>query len=78
MLTNSYVKLTSKPNHYYDEGTEVFNYGGERYNLTEWNECLERGICGTRGLRNGEYDGEWSLCEEFDVEHNAEYKTINY
>lgn len=72
----NYVKLISKPNQYYDSGTEVFNYDGKRYTLEEWQKCIDIGSCGARGYHNGELDGDWSFCDEFDVIYNVEFKDI--
>jgi hypothetical protein len=72
----NYVKLIAKQGFYYDQGTEVFDYDGKRYTIEEWNKCIEEEICGARGLRNGEYDGEMSVIEEFDVEYGVEFKEI--
>jgi len=71
-----YVKLIAKPGFYYDEGTEVFNYEGKRFTLTEWKEWQESGICTVRGLHEGKWDGECSTCDEFEVEQFVEYKEI--
>jgi hypothetical protein len=72
-----YIKLIAKPDYYYDSGTEVFNYDGERYTEEDWNKCLKVGCCGVRGDYKGKEDGEWSICEEFKyflVEENKHYK----
>lgn len=51
-----YVKLTAKPNTWFKEGTEVYNYmvdysEQKRITLEEWNQAVrEGGIC-VRGIR---------------------------
>ena len=70
---NNYVKLISKPDEYYDEGTEVFNYEGKRFTIEEWESCQPHGICCVRGLYKGNWDGECSTCDEFEVEYGVEY-----
>lgn len=72
----NYVSLIAKPNTYYDGGTEVFNYDGKRYTVDEWNECIKVGTCGTRGYYKGKLDGDWSVCDEFDVIYNVEFKEL--
>jgi len=72
-----HVKLIAKPNYYYDENTEVFNYDGERYTVRKWEQCeKEDSDILVRGLKNGKWDGELSLREEFEVEKNVKYKKI--
>lgn len=72
----NYVALIAKPGYYYDVGTEVFDYDGKRYTIEEWEKCMEQGSCGARGYREGELDGEWSFCDEFDAIYNVEYKEL--
>ena len=71
-----YVKLIAKANKYYDEGTEVFDYDGKRFTLTEWEDIQKHGICTVRGLKEGKWDGECSTCDEFEVEPLVEFKEI--
>lgn len=62
------IRLIAKPNSYYQEGTEVFDYDGERFTKEEWDELPEHPIL-TRGMnQNGEMDGEASCKDEFVVE----------
>jgi len=75
-MTYEYVKLTAKPNTYYDKNTEVFDYDGKRYTMEKWKQCLKDDMCGTRGLKNGKWDGEWSWCDEFNVSNYVKYKEI--
>ena len=54
----SYVKLTAKPNTWFKEGTEVFDYDADysekkRVTLEYWTRCVneeQKGIC-VRGIR---------------------------
>ena len=66
-----YIKLTARPNTYYDVGTEVFDYDGKRFTKGEWELWLESGIVCVRGYVNGYTDGETSTIDEFDVEYGV-------
>ncbi len=51
-----YVKLIARPNTWFKEGTEVFDYDSDyedakRLTLEEWNKWLESGIICVRGIR---------------------------
>lgn len=56
------VILIAKPDTWYQEGTEVFDYDGERFTLDRWNSLKGTSGLLCRGIRNGEWDGE--LCDE--------------
>jgi len=73
---NSHIKLIAKPGFYYDEGTEVYNYEGERFRKDEWENWVKSGIVCVRGYRNGEEDGDCSIIEEFEVEYEVGPKSI--
>jgi len=76
-----YVKLVAKPDTWFKEGTEVYEYDSDyeqkkRITLDYWNDCVNsnaliKGIC-VRGIHNedGEemIDGEFCPLDEFDVE----------
>ena len=76
------VKLIAKPNTWFKEGTEVFNYDeyGVRFTLDEYKKWEESGTILARGLRvcedaselrplGEEYiDGEYCDIDEFEVE----------
>ena len=70
-MTNTII-VKAKPNGYYQEGTEVFNYEGERFTKEEWDASPEFPIM-TRGLNgNGVMDREASCKDEFLVEESNE------
>jgi hypothetical protein len=64
-----YVKLTARPNTWFKEGTEVFNYDSDyndkkRITVQEWNDALGdygRGGIAVRGLRVCELGYEMDL-----------------
>ena len=61
------IILIAKPDGYYQEGTEVFNYDGERFTKEEWDALPEHPVL-TRGLnQDGRMDGEASCKDEFEV-----------
>jgi len=77
------VRLIAKPNTWFKEGTEVYNYDkyGVRFTLDEYKEWEKSGTILTRGLRvcenpesenkllGEEYiDGEYCDIDEFEVE----------
>ncbi len=77
------VKLIAKPNTWFKEGTEVYNYDeyGLRFTLDEYKKWEESGTILARGIRvcecpeaenrplGGEYiDGEYCDIDEFEVE----------
>ena len=76
------VKLIAKPNTWFKEGTEVYNYDeyGVRFTLDEYKKQEESGTILARGLRvcedaselrplGEEYiDGEYCDIDEFEVE----------
>lgn len=65
-MNKQYVKLIAKPDTWFKEGTEVYNYDADydkkqRLTLEEWNEWVKAGICCVRGIRicelgNGEVE----------------------
>lgn len=74
-----FVKLTAKPDTWFNEGTEVYSYDCDppnqlrRISLDEW-ETAEKervqdyaGIL-ARGQTEDGWDGEWCMMDEFDVE----------
>jgi hypothetical protein len=74
---NNHIKLIAKPNSYYDAGTEVYNYDGNRFTKDDWNEWVKSGIACVRGYVKGTLDGDTSLIEEFEVEYGVGPKSIN-
>tara|TARA_R110000772_G_scaffold249530_2_gene363829 strand:+ start:21506 stop:21730 length:225 start_codon:yes stop_codon:yes gene_type:complete len=67
------VKLTAKPDTWFDEGTEVYDYGSDyenkvRITWLEFEEWKKSGMILARGLRNGKTDGEACGIDEFEVE----------
>ena len=79
-----YVRLTARPNTWFKSGTEVYDYDADYcdcklISLDHWNRCNEDGGICVRGILItplGEeiVDGEYCLCEEFDVEIVNEYE----
>jgi hypothetical protein len=79
-MTDKKVKLIAKPNTWYKEGTEVFNYEGEEFDYYEYLEGKLNGMLLCRGVRICEHeselheigeeyiDGEYCPIEEFNVE----------
>ena len=68
MKTMSEIIVRAKPNGYYQEGSEVFDYEGERFTKEEWESLPEYPVL-TRGLnQDGKMDGEASGKDEFVVE----------
>lgn len=69
MESKQFVRLVSKANEWYDEGTEVFDVDTEkRMTLEEYKEHWEPfGYVLVLGLRNGEWDEELCPLEEFDI-----------
>ena len=74
-----YVKLIARPNTWFKEGTEAYDYNCNppktKYRIVvndEWREMLEYGYGCLRGIRideDGEnWDGECCQLEEFDWE----------
>jgi hypothetical protein len=67
---HAYVKLTAREDSYYQTGTEVFNYDGNRFTVEEWKNAVDTDCFLCRGLNeNGEMDGEQCCLDEFDVTH---------
>lgn len=67
-----YVTLRAKPNTWFDAGTEVFHYDYKpeeqiRITVEEYERWKLAGSILCRGLRNGEWDGEYCMIEEFVV-----------
>lgn len=71
-----FVKLTAKPDTWFDEGTEVYSYDCNppeqlrRITLEEWVNALNSDVEGytgilARGLCEGRWDGEWCMVDEF-------------
>jgi hypothetical protein len=68
-----YVKLTAKPDTWFKEGTEVYDYNChapeqlQRVSLKEWESCVTfagmKAIC-VRGLRNTQLDYEIEIFGE--------------
>ena len=76
------VKLIAKPNTWFKEGTEVYNYDGVPFTLDEYEECkYSSGTILARGIRVCEHaselrplgeeyiDGEYCDIDEFEVEY---------
>lgn len=68
-----FVKLTAKPDTWFDEGTEVFivdlGYGELRRRVDEFAFVGVKTFSGVYlGLRNGEWDEEFCPPDEFDRE----------
>lgn len=65
-----YVKLTSKPNTWFKEGTEVYDYCSDppehiqRMSLDEWTEC-DNFNCLVRGIRIADSDYELELFDNY-------------
>jgi hypothetical protein len=71
-----YVKLIAKPNIYYDEGTEVFGQGKKRITMFDWDDALKNGKLLVIGSKENKLVVRKSMCDEFNVEFEVEYKEI--
>jgi hypothetical protein len=69
LIKMKYIKLIAKEGYYYQAGTEVFDYDGNRFTKEEWQKCIEEDCFLCRGLNSdGKWDGEQCLLEEFLIE----------
>lgn len=73
-----YVKLTAKPDTWFKEGTEVYSYDCNapeqlcRITLEDWEDWItspgpHQGVL-ARGQTEDGWDGEFCMCNEFEVE----------
>mgnify|MGYP005869408359 CR=1 FL=1 len=72
-----FIKLISKEDGYYDTGTEVFDYDGNRFALDQFYQALKENCLLCRGLVNGQEDGDQCVESEFIFEIVEDYKHID-
>ena len=77
-----YVKLTAKPDTWFKEGTEAYDYESrppnlKRITLKDWENCVSfngivgifaRGVCVDDDTDEEVWDGEFCMCSDFEVE----------